>query len=180
MRRKRLRGQGWRLLYLVAAATTLANGGCLAAAIGGVAAAGGAAGYAYYKGGLAGEFNASPENCWAASKTALQELGMPVIAETREKDGTGTLDSRTGDGQTVRIALASLSVRIPAEGPRTDVSVRVGLLGDRAVSDRILTQVAAHLVPVGPANQPGVPAVAIPQETAPPPLGRPEPIKSGS
>jgi hypothetical protein len=172
---------GWRLAHLVVASIALANGGCLVAAIGGAAAAGGVAGYAYYKGGLVQEFNASLDDSWAAAKTALQELGLPLLAEKREKDG-GVLDSRMGDGETVRIALESKPARLPAEGPLTDVSVRVGLFGDRPLSERILTQVGAHLAPVRPvaASAPGAPLVPVPHETAPPPLGRPEPIPSSA
>jgi hypothetical protein len=160
----------WRLVYLGVAMAALANGGCLAAALGGVAAAGGVAGYAYYKGGLAQEFNGDLDTSWAATKASLQELGLPVSVEKREKAG-GSIDSRTGDGQAIRISFTSITPRIPAEGPRTDISVRVGLFGDRATSDRILAQLSAHMSPVAP------PVVAkgetpppTPQETGPPPI----------
>jgi hypothetical protein len=162
---------GWRAAHFVVLALALANGGCVAAVIGGAAAAGGVAGYAYYKGGLAKEFNGSLDTCWAAAKSSVQELGLPVVAEKREPEG-GFLDCRTGDGQTVRIAFESLKVRIAAEGPRTDVSVRAGLLGDRHLSERILSQMAGHLEPPGAVATvpPGAPLVAVPQETPPPPL----------
>ena len=165
----------WRAAHFIIMVLALANGGCLAAAIGGVAAAGGVAGYAYYKGGLAKDFNASLDSSWAVAKTSLQELGMPVVTEKREKDG-GFIDARSGDGQNVRISFESLPVKIPAEGPRTDISVRAGLFGDRPLSERILSQIAAHLEPLRPlatAPPPGglVPAVA---ETAPPPLVPPQ------
>jgi len=166
----------WRAAHAIFAGIALASSGCLAAALGGVAAAGGVAGYAYYKGGLAKEFNASLDVSWAAAKTSLQELGLPVVAEKLEKDG-GFLDSRTGDGQTLRIAFESLPVRIPAEGPRTDVSVRAGLFGDRALSERVLTQIAAHLTPPGAVatSPPDGRLVPVPPETSAPPLGHPQP-----
>jgi len=158
-------------------ALALANGGCLAAAIGGVAAAGGAAGYVYYKGGLAKEFNASLDDSWAAAKTSVQELGLTVVAEKREKE-SGFLDCRAGDGQIVRISFESLKVAVPADGPRTDVSVRAGLLGDRPLNERILAQITGHLVPAGAVATapPGGRLVPVAPETAPPPLGRPQPV----
>ncbi len=175
MSRMWMKAANWRVAHFLIMALALANGGCLAAAIGGVAAAGGVAGYAYYKGGLAKDFNASLDTSWAAAKTSLQELGLPVVAEKREENG-GSIDTRTGDGQNVRISFESLATKIPAEGPRTDISVRAGLFGDRPLNERILAQIATHLTPVAPlatAAPPGglVPAVA---ETAPPPLGAPQ------
>jgi hypothetical protein len=171
----------WRTAHFVLMAVALANSGCLAAAIGGVAAAGGVAGYAYYKGGLAKDFNASLDTSWAVAKTSLQELGLPVVAEER-KDNGGHIDSRSGDGQNVRISFETLTPKIPAEGPRTDISVRAGLFGDRPLSERVLSQIAAHLSPAPPPAlgagfqtppPPGGLVPAVP-ETAPPPTGPPQ------
>jgi Protein of unknown function (DUF3568) len=171
-----LKAANWRVAHLLIMAVALANSGCLAAAIGGVAAAGGVAGYAYYKGGLAKDFNASVDNSWAAAKTSLQELQLPVVAEKRTDNG-GFIDSRTGDGQNVRISFETLPVKIPAEGPRTDISVRAaGLFGDRPLSERVLAQISGHLAPAPPlasAPPPGglVPAVV---ETPAPPVAPPQ------
>jgi hypothetical protein len=166
---------GWRLAYVLLMAVALANSGCLVAAIGGVAAAGGAAGYAYYKGGLAKDFHASLDTSWAAAKASAVELGMPIVAEKREKDG-GTLDVKSGDGQTVRISFETLPVAVPTDGPRTDVSVRAGLFGDRALSERIIAQMASHLEPQASATPlPGTRLVPVPRETAPPPAQPPTP-----
>ena len=164
-----------RAAHLLIMALALANGGCLAAAIGGVAAAGGVAGYAYYKGGLAKDFNASVDNSWVAAKTSLQELQLPVVAEKRTDNG-GYIESRTGDGQNVRISFETLPVKIPAEGPRTDISVRAGVFGDRPLSERILSQIAGHLAPVAPLASAPPPGGLVPvtAETAPPPLGAPQ------
>jgi hypothetical protein len=160
---------GWRLAQVLVMALALANSGCLVAAIGGVAAAGGAAGYAYYKGGLAKDFNASLDTSWAAAKASAVELGMPVVAEKREKDG-GIIDVKAGDGQTVRINFETLPVAVPTDGPRTDVSVRAGLFGDRALSERVIAQIASHLEPQAAASPaPGTRLVPVPRETAPPP-----------
>ena len=165
----------WRAAHWLIMAVALANCGCLAAALGGVAAAGGVAGYAYYKGGLAKDFSASLDTSWAVAKTSLQELGMPVVAEKREKEG-GFIDARAGDGQNIRISFESLPSKIPAEGPRTDISVRAGLFGDRPLSERILSQIAGHLAPMAPlasAPPPGGPVPTV-TETAPPPSGPPQ------
>jgi hypothetical protein len=85
------------------------------------------------------------------------------------------VEGQTGDGTAVTVSLETRPGRIPVEGPLTRVNVRVGLWGDRAVSERLLAQVQARL---GGAPQvaplPPAPGAPLPQ-TAPPPLGAPEP-----
>ncbi len=62
---------------------------------------------------------------------------------------------------------------VPAEGPVTEVGVRVATFGDQGLSERLLDQIGSHLVAV-----PQAPAAAPPQlppaapETAPPPLAK--------
>jgi hypothetical protein len=141
-----------RVAYLVLAALALANGGCLVAAAG--AAGGAALGYAYYQGRINQDFNATFEDTWAAAHTALAELGMPVVGEMRESATTGFIDSRDADNNRVRISLESLTSPIPAEGVLTRVGVRVGTFGDHPLSERVLSQVGAHLVPRGVAGPP--------------------------
>jgi len=175
------------LLLLLA----LANSGCLLATAGGVAG-GAVVGYAYYKGKLCATYNASCDDTWAATRTAVGELGMPIVREER-KGSEGFIETRTADGERVRIYVQAETSRIPAEGQITRVSVRAATFGDRPVSDRILDQVAIHLAPAPlpgvpsplPAAAPGLiqtgaaPSSSLPanfpQQTAPPPLLPPEP-----
>ena len=173
-----------RAIYLALAGLALANSGCLLVAAG--AAAGGAAGYAYYQGKVTRAYSASVNDTSAAVHSALAELGMPVEAETPEA-GSTFIDSRTADGERVRLSVQAAAGAVPADGPLTEVSVRVGNIGfgDDAVSERILYQVGAHLVarpgagpppgsPAPPAWGPAQPAHAVTpaSNTAEPPLAR--------
>ncbi len=185
-------------LYLALAGLALANSGCLLAAAG--VAGGAAAGYAYCKGKVCETYNANFDDSMAATHTALTELGMPILQTQR--DGTsGFIESRTADGDRIRISLRELTSKIPAEGQITRVGVRVATFGDQPVSDRILDQVGLHLAPATasgtqPAPPPATPGVvqtggtaasapvgpsstSVPHQTAPPPLLPPEPVPAG-
>lgn len=172
----------YQLCCLFVAALALGNGGCLLAAAG-AAAGGGAAVYAYSKGNVCHNFNASFNDSWAAVRTSLTELGMPVLSEDRKATGKGIIETRAGDGSAVTITLEATPSAIPAEGVVTEVCIRVGTWGNYGVSDRILGQVNSHLAPPGaPAGAPQPPAqgwtpAQTPPTTAPPPLLPPEPVK---
>ncbi len=148
--------------WLLLAALALCNSGCLALALG---AAGGATavGVAYARGKVHATYAASFSDTWAATRTALGELGLPILEEKRESIGSGFLRTRVGDDSTVRIYLDTQPSKFPTEGPVTRVGVRVDFLGDYDVSTRILNQVSAHLAVQPP---PG----------APPVLGAPTPV----
>jgi hypothetical protein len=155
----------------------LANAGCIAAAaVAGTAAAGGAAGYFYLRGNVRDEFNADFNTTWVTTKAALADLRMPVTRENRD-DKHGTIETKTGTGDTVTLTLETLVSKVPADGPITRVGVRVGTLGDEKVSDRILEQVAYRLSPAPP-----LPAVVPPgsgvaptgYQTQPPPMADPQ------
>jgi hypothetical protein len=145
---------------------TLANSGCLLIAAG--AAGGAAVGYAYANGRVYETYNANLNDAWAATKTALQELGMPAVKEERKADG-GFVESRTADNETVRIYVDALGSKIPAEGLLSRVSVRVATFGDKPFSNRLLDQVGMHLVPAGLAAAPFAPpgSTGIVQTAAP-------------
>jgi hypothetical protein len=145
---------------LILGAAALVNSGCLLAAAG--VAGGAAVGYAYHEGKLCQTFNACLEDTAAASRTALAELGMPVLKE-QTRPGEAFLLSTTADGEKVRIYLDTRPSKFQAEGPSTRVSVRVATFGDPDVSARLLNQVAAHLV-AGPV---AVPAAAAPDLNVP-------------
>src|SRR5437763_10663328 len=88
-----------RLMFLLLAVMALINSGCLVVAAG--AATGGAVGYAYYRGNVTRFYTANLEDVRAATRSALAELGMPITEKT-DSDGY-LIDSRTGDGDRVRI-----------------------------------------------------------------------------
>jgi hypothetical protein len=169
-----LRGAAFLCLGLL----TLGLSGCLLLAAGGVAAGGAALGYYYYKGELCHNYNADTGNTASAAKAALADLGMPVVRE-EVHDGTGTIESRTSQGDHVHVALRP-------ENGLTQVGVRVGVFGDDDVSAQVLGRIEAHLTaPAGTPQTPPPPpalgpirpvaATGAPGETPPPPLA-PEPV----
>jgi hypothetical protein len=136
------------------------NAGCLAVVAG--VGAGAAVGYAYCQGKICEAYSASLDDTWAATRTALAELGMPVLNEEHESNGCGCIESRTVEGDRVKVHLDVMSSPFPAEGPITRVCVRVALFGDHPVSVRILDQVGMHLVAIPqavppPGTAPGTP-----------------------
>lgn len=149
-----------RAVLTALALACLLNAGCLLAAAG--AACGAAVGYAYYEGKLSHSFHATCEDTTAAVRTALAELGMPIVKE-EFKAGETVILSRTGDGEKVRIYLSAEATKFPALGPFTLVSVRVATFGDPHVSTRIMDQIAAHLV-----SDPPPPSAAPNLQLAPP------------
>jgi hypothetical protein len=169
-----------RAAFLIVAAAALANGGCLALAIGG-AAGGAAAGYALFqRSHWYRDYPASLDDSTAAVKTALNELQLPLIAEKIDAEEVN-LESRTGDDTAIQIRLTPVVSRVPADGVATHVSVKVGLMGDEALSTRILEQTGLHLVapvtirPPAPNSAPPPnpsATLAPPRETAPPPLAK--------
>lgn len=178
-----------RPAYVLLAVLALANSGCLLVAAG--AAGGTAVCYAYLKGKVCLTYNATPDDTWAAMRTALTDLGLPIFEA--EYDGVhGKLESRTTDGDAIKIHLDTIPSRIPAEGLLSRVCVRVATFGDQQVSACILDQIGAHLAPpslsvvTGPppladVPPPALPAPAPPEGTAPetpppPALLPPEPV----
>ncbi|HMC65986.1 MAG TPA: DUF3568 family protein [Gemmataceae bacterium] len=174
---------GWTLTaFALMAAVALVNAGCLLVAAG--AAGGAAAGYFYYQGKVCMAYDASFDDTRAAVRTALSELGMPVVKEEDEK-GEVFIESRTTDGDRVRIYMDTIRSQFPAEGPLTRVCIRVATFGDHPVSYRIFDWIGAHLVAVPIPGDPNGPAAAapstppaaaqppaVPPETPPPPLAK--------
>jgi hypothetical protein len=153
-----------RWLPCVAALVLLvSNSGCLAVALGvGAAAGAGAGGYMYMQAEVLHDYHADFDQTWEATKFALGDLQMPLLQAERDHD-SGKIVTQTGDGDKITIKLEPQAARIPAEGKWTHVGVRVGIWGDTPLSERIIRQIDAHLVPVN-----GPP---LPQQTGPPPLG---------
>ena len=162
-----------RTAFLAVAAVALANAGCLVAAVG--AAAGGAAavGYAYYTAPLMREYPVNRPDALAAVKTSLTELQFPLVKEQPE-GGSTLIETRTGDGVSVKISLDMLTSPVPADGSVTRVSVRVGHFGDEAISTRIQDQIAKHM-PAPPSAGPAAPTARPARgrsRPAPPPLAK--------
>jgi hypothetical protein len=159
------------LFCLTLLALTVPNSGCLAAAITGAAVGAGAAGFAYHQGAVPRDFPATMDQTWSATQLALADLGMPIVSAERDNDGA-TIESKTGDGQTIKISLEPRAARVPADGQWTHITVRVAWFGDGPLSERVLNQIDARL-----GLPPGQPAPGLlqaqpapPNETAAPPL----------
>jgi hypothetical protein len=196
MRKQLSKSTGHRLAQLLLLCFALGNAGCLAVAAGAAGAGGAALGYAYLKGRVYENYNASFNDTWMATETALNELAMPVLSRDRQEN-SGYVETRTADQESVRVYLEAAPGKIPAEPTITRVSVRVATFGDKQVSNRILDQVDAHLVRAGtaapqlaaqppaqgvvqtaapaPAALPPSPSPIVPQQTPPPPLSSSEP-----
>jgi hypothetical protein len=133
-----------RLMYLTVAGLALTQGGCLLVAAG--CAGGAALGYFYCNGKLCNIYPAGLDDTWAAAKSALADLAMPVLEEERH-GADGFIKSQLSDGNVVRIYLDLQNSKFPADGPVTRVCVRVACFGDHPVSSRILDQIGMHLAP---------------------------------
>src|SRR2546423_9821039 len=105
--------------YMILAVAALANSGCLVVAAG--AAAGAATGYLYMEGNIHRSYAANLDDVQNATRTALADLGMPLIGESRE-GSTSFLECRTTDGERVRIYLDVQDSGGPA-GPLTRAGV---------------------------------------------------------
>jgi len=169
-----------RLAFLIVAGLLLLNTGCLAVALGTVGAAGAAgAVYVYGNGRYYRDYPTKMPEALEATRTALKELQLPIVQEDPANADKGLIESKTGDGDAIKIYLENMPSRIPAEGNVVRIGVRVGAFGDSNVSTRILDQINLHLVApvqVRPAyvGPPLPPPQRLQPETPPPPLATPK------
>lgn len=116
-----------RLLFgLAALLMTVSLMGCAAVVVGGAAAT---AAYVYENGWLERNYQANLDQSYAASKLALQDLGITLTEETKS-----IADAELkGDynGQKVWVDLEEIAPTT------TTIGVRVSALGDRAASEKI-------------------------------------------
>ena len=158
-------------LIVLVAALSLPSSGCLAAAVTAGVVGAGAAGYAYYQGAVPRDYPASMDQCWAAAQLAVGDLGMPLLTAERDNN-IATIESRTGDGDKGIITLEPRASRVPADGQWTHITVRVALIGDGPVSERVLSSIESRL---GLPSQAGksVPVVTEPTTTTVPVVNAP-------
>src|SRR5262249_33061098 len=144
----RIRSITVKALYVMMATLACASSGCLAAAIGACAGGAGICAHSYCQGKVSQVYIADLNDAFAATKAGVAESGLGT--EKEKGDGAHVvLRSRTGDGSRIRIDLRRQPSRIPAEGPVTEIGIRVATFGDRPLSDRILYQISSHLVAPG-------------------------------
>lgn len=128
---------------LMAAIGLLAGltGGCAGLLLAGGAAAG-AGTYVYMNGELSDTLNASIETTWEATKTAVDKMGL-VTQDVSHDALTGRLYAKNVNGKDIYINLKSLTEN------HTEVRIRVGIMGDEYLSERVLTYIRKQL-PVAP------------------------------
>ena len=98
----------------------------------------GAGTYAWLKGELRRTYPATYDAVWNASSDALQSLEMPVVSQQRDAL-KGTIMAKRADGSDVRVDVKYLTENT------TQVSIRIGLFGDRADSARVHETIQARL-----------------------------------
>ncbi len=126
MRRKALALLGLLLLSLtgcVAMAVT-------AAVVGGVVFVSGEAGKTYA---------ATVDATHQAALKALDEMDLPVLEQKRDGDGWLLRSRRTTDAKEIAIRIT------PGQSNTTEVKVRVGVMGDKEYSTRLLLSIEKHL-----------------------------------
>jgi len=116
-----------------------ALGGCVVAAA--AIVAGAAVGtYAYIEGNALREYNATVKRCWNASLRACERMALDKPRGNPPTDQSGTLYSRRpADGATVKIQLDAKSPT------RTQVGIRFGEFGDKALSEQFHTVLTDEL-----------------------------------
>jgi hypothetical protein len=98
----------------------------------------GAGTYAWLKGELKRTYPATYDAVWNASSDALQSLEMPVVSQQRDAL-KGTIMAKRADGSDVRVDVKYLTENT------TQVSIRIGLFGDRPDSARVHETIQARL-----------------------------------
>ncbi len=109
---------------------------CAAVVVG--AAAGAGAGYAWYSGNLKDTLDAALPKVDTVTRATLADLGMVGIEGAVDKL-KGEITARMADGTQVRIWLKAVDFT------STEIKIRVGTLGDKAVSEQILRHVKRNL-----------------------------------
>ena len=124
---------GWDLTRILMAVTLvifMASSGCQLLLLGGAAGAGAGAA-SYYMGRLEKRLPHGVPEAQAAAVSALKELGLPIMQDRGDKI-TAHVESEFADDKPVWIDIEA------AGDGSSDVTIRVGYLGDRTRAMRIL------------------------------------------
>ncbi|MHB1426476.1 MAG: DUF3568 family protein [Gemmataceae bacterium] len=149
------------VLLLLAAAGLLSAGCCCVLVGAGVAGLAGGAGTGYFfaKGKMEQTYPTDYVSVWTAAHAALADLNLVIEKENLKR---GIINSHTPEGKRVRLSVKEQHVKHATDEPRTRIAVRVGCFGDRAVSERILRQVALRLAPAVPVDRPAALSPVVP------------------
>ena len=131
-----MKGKAQRALILLCCLAAGLNG-CAAVLVAGAGAGIGYGAYRYVEGNLIREYLGPMPKVWDAAVATFDDLKM--TPNTQEKDYFGgVLKGRLYDGTEVVI-------KLNRQGENsTEVGVRVGLFGNREISETIHTKIAEH------------------------------------
>ena len=96
----------------------------------------GVGGYKYYNGALIVIYKAPFNKTWDASVSALEKLDYQIY-ESNKKITSGTIITTGTLKERIKLSLKYVSLE------ETEVTIRVGLLGDKAVSGKIKDKISA-------------------------------------
>ena len=123
-----------RKLIVAAVLISFIFAGCAPLAfIGGAAL--GVGGYKYYNGALIVIYKASFNKTWDASVSALENLDYQIY-ESNKKMTSGTIITTGTLKERIKLSLKYVSLE------ETEVTIRVGLLGDKAASNKIKDKIS--------------------------------------
>jgi hypothetical protein len=126
------------LSVLVAVSLSLATLGATSGCIAVAAAAGAAGAVAYVRGELASNLSADLERAQNATDRAIGQLGFAKVSDRRDATA-GVFLARTAADKKIEINLEKVGDKM------TKIRIRVGLIGDEALSLQILDKVKANL-----------------------------------
>lgn len=96
----------------------------------------GVGGYKYYNGALIVIYKAPFNKTWDASVSALENLDYQIY-ESNKKMTSGTIITTGTLKERIKLSLKYVSLE------ETEVTIRVGLLGDKAASNKIKDKISA-------------------------------------
>jgi hypothetical protein len=124
-----------RALLSLIISLCLLTSGCVAVVAAGAA---GGAGVVYYKGWLTDQVTTDVPRTFEAVRAAFKELNFQVT-EASYDSLKGKVDGELSDGTKVYVKLKA------TEGGTTEIKIRVGTLGDKDASHRILRAIKRQL-----------------------------------
>jgi hypothetical protein len=90
-------------------------------------------------GALEKEYPVEYEKLVRATEESLKDLKIRAVETRKDKLG-GTITGSRSDGTSVKITL------VPTEPEKTTLKVRVGVLGDREASEKIMIKINEELL----------------------------------
>lgn len=122
-------------VFSVLIVIVLLMSGCAVVLLG---AAAGGAGVVWYEGWLTDQVNGSVRETFDASRAGLKELDMPIYKE-RFDSVKGSMKSTLSDGKDVSIKFKATT------GSTTEIKIRVGIMGNKQVSYRVLNAIKQNM-----------------------------------